>query len=90
MATLRPPVVYSLPRVTSRTRGPELAHFRHYSPLPVGVSILKINGTYTTKQNPTMDEINSATEFYQGGHEYELNAAQEAALTAAGFGAYIS
>lgn len=90
MATFRPPVVYTLPRVLPTTWGVERAHFRHYSALPVGVSVLKINGTYQTIQEPTIDQTIAAEEVYLGGHEYPLTAAQEAALTAAGYGAYIS
>lgn len=90
MTIFRPPVVYTLPRVLPTTRGPERSHFRHYSPLPVGQSVLKLNGVYQTIQNPTANQCEAATEVYLGGHKYEVNDTIAAALTAAGYGANLT
>lgn len=86
----RPPVVYRQPWVNNRTRGVARSLWRHYGPLPVGRTVLKENGVYVTVDTPTNERILAAQEVYQGGHEYPLTAAQQAALTAAGYGSYIS
>jgi len=51
-----------------------------------GVSVLKTSGVYATKRYPTQDEITAATEYYAGGHEYEVTSAQKSAIIAAGIG----
>lgn len=90
MSTFRPPVAYTLARVLPETRGPALSLFRRYSRLPVGQSVLKIDGTYQTIPNPTQAQCEAATEVYLGGREYEVSSAVATALTAAGYGAYLS
>ena len=51
-----------------------------------GISVLKIGGTYYKMRVPSTDQIDSATEYYAGGHEHEVTSAQKTALIAAGIG----
>ena len=51
-----------------------------------GISILKINGTYRKIRVPSTDQIESASEYYAGGHEYEVTNGVKSALIAAGIG----
>jgi len=51
-----------------------------------GVSVLKTSGVYATKRYPTQDEITAATEYYAGGHEYDVTESQKSAIIAAGIG----
>lgn len=57
--------------------------------LTEGLSVIKSGGVYTQTQYPTTDAIASAEKVYMGGYEYTLTSAEEAELTAAGFGSYI-
>lgn len=64
---------------------------RHYSALPRGRTVLKAtNGTYSTVDVPTVDQMAAAAAVYQGGHVYTVSTAEAAALTAAGYGAGIT
>jgi hypothetical protein len=57
-------------------------------PSPRGRNIfLLTNGTYTDDQPSSLSMVSKV---YYGGHENEVDAAEVAALTAAGYGAYIS
>ena len=85
-----PPVHFVGPRLTHRSWGPERWYFRRASALPVGRSVLKIDGVYVTIDTPTQAQIDSATEYYAGGHVYTVDAATAEALTAAGYGANLS
>jgi len=61
--------------------------FTNESSPPYSANVFKLNdGTYTETQ-PT-DPTRIAITYY-GGHEYEVSAAEVAALTAAGYGASI-
>jgi hypothetical protein len=51
-----------------------------------GKSVLKINNIYIVIRVPSTDQINSATEYYAGGHEYEVSEAVKSALIAANVG----
>ena len=51
-----------------------------------GKSVLKIDGTYTIIRVPSTDQIDSATEYYAGGHEYEVTSGVKDALIAASIG----
>lgn len=53
--------------------------------LPCGRTVLKNSGIYTTLDNPTVDQVNSADIAYLGGHIYYISDAEAAALTAAGY-----
>ena len=48
---------------------------------------LLTNGTYTDDQPSSLDMV---AKVYYGGHDNEVDAAEVAALTAAGYGAYIT
>lgn len=51
-----------------------------------GVSILKTGSTYKKLRVPSTDQIDAASEYYAGGHEYEVTEAQKSALIAANIG----
>ena len=51
-----------------------------------GISVLKINGTYKKIRVPSTDQIDSATEYYAGGHQYEVSDAVKASLLASNIG----
>jgi len=51
-----------------------------------GKSVLKINNTYRIIRVPSTDQIESASEYYAGGHEYEVSIEIKNALIAAGIG----
>ena len=54
-----------------------------------GVSLLKESGIYRQVDGPSAEEIAAADVAYLGGHVYEIDAAEVAALTAGGYGAWI-
>lgn len=51
-----------------------------------GKSVLKISGTYRIIRVPSTDQIESATEYYAGGHEHVVTESVKTALIAAGIG----
>lgn len=51
-----------------------------------GISVLKINNKYYKIRVPSTDQIDSATEYYAGGHQYEVSEATKTALLNAGIG----
>lgn len=51
-----------------------------------GISVLKISGTYYLIRVPSTDQIDSASEYYAGGHEYEVTEGIKTALIAASIG----
>jgi hypothetical protein len=51
-----------------------------------GVSVLKTGATYKKYRVPSTDQIDAASEYYAGGHEYEVSSATKAALLSAGIG----
>lgn len=51
-----------------------------------GISVLKIGSTYKKYRVPTTDQIEASSEYYAGGHEYEVSEAQKSALIAANIG----
>lgn len=86
----RPPVASTTPWVNADTQGVARQLFRHFGSLPCGRSVLKENGVYSIVDTPRNERVLAAQEVYLGGHEYPVDAATAAALTAAGFGAYLS
>ena len=54
-----------------------------------GVSLLKELGVYRQTSEPSAEEITAADATYLGGYVYEIDAAEVAALTAAGYGEWI-
>jgi len=62
--------------------------FRFYSPEPTGRNVfLLTDGTFT--ENEPADFSTIATT-YHGGHDHQITASEASALTAAGYGAYIT
>lgn len=55
-----------------------------------GVSLLKEAGAYRQVTDPTAEEVASADVAYLGGYEYEIDDAEAAALTAAGYGEWVT
>jgi hypothetical protein len=51
-----------------------------------GISVLKINGKYYKLRVPSTDQVESASEYYTGGHEYEVSSSTKTALLNAGIG----
>ncbi len=61
--------------------------FQKLVPLPRGRNVfLKTDGTFTEMQ-PSQEDISFT---YHGGHQHSITASESAALTAAGYGAYIT
>ena len=61
---------------------------RHYAALPRGRNIFKLSdGTYV--ENEPADNSTGVITYY-GGHDHEVDATEAAALTSAGYGAYIT
>jgi hypothetical protein len=54
-----------------------------------GVSVLKIGGFYRQVEEPSTEDLLSATEVYLGGHEYRIPQYIGDDLVAAGYGPYI-
>lgn len=91
MPFFEPPTVNDVPRVLPDSRGPGYALFRHYSPLPRGRTVLKASdGSYSTVDVPTGEQIDAAAMVYLGGHRYQITSAEAAALTTAGYGSGVS
>jgi len=51
-----------------------------------GISVLKIGNTYSQIRVPSTDQIDSASEYYAGGHEHNVTQGQKTALINAGIG----
>lgn len=61
---------------------------RHYAPAPRGRNVFKLaDGSYVENEPADMSTVVIT---YYGGHEHEVDAAEVASLTAAGYGDYIS
>lgn len=91
MPQFQPPTVNDVPRVLPDSTGPGYWLFRHYSPLPRGRTVLKAaDGSYTTVDVPTGDQIAASVAVYLGGHIYDITTAEAAALTSAGYGAGVT
>jgi hypothetical protein len=89
MPTFTPPTQNVLRFVDfSRPERFENRLFRFFAPLPRGVNVYKLtDGTYTEADQ---SDATAYTVLYHGGHSHEVTAAEAAALTAAGYGAYLS
>ena len=61
--------------------------WRHFAALPRGRNVYKLSdGSYVESEPADMSAV---TISYYGGRSYEVSAAEEAALVAAGYGDYI-
>ena len=56
----------------------------------VGTSVLLSGGSYRNVREPSAEDCAAAVELFLGGRSYEVSPAQVAALTAAGYGDFIS
>lgn len=87
MATIFLPPAAPLRPAAVRRDHPGFALFRHYRPWDAGTNIwLTVEGVVTTDQPAGSDVLRT----FHGGHVHEVDEAQAAALTAAGYGAYLS
>ena len=54
-----------------------------------GISLMSMNGVWSTTTFPTEDVIKAADIFFLGGHEYEIKQGIYDSLVAQGYGAYV-
>lgn len=90
MATFSPPLAFDVPRVAATPhRGDRL--MRHYSPLPRGRNVyLLVDGSVTEVQPYEATPGTVIQRVFFGGHAEQVNAAEVAILTAAGYGPNIT
>lgn len=99
MAVFTPPAVADvgpvfakpgLPANRWREPGGDAGHrlMRHYAAMSRYQWVLRIAGTYSTVDYPTSDQLALATEAYSG--PTTVSAATATALTAGGYGAYLT
>ena len=62
--------------------------FRHFESQPRGRNVYKLSDGSYTENEPA--DYSTVVFTYYGGHDYELDADEQAALVAAGYGAFIS
>ena len=87
MPTFQTPTDEDVTYSTPLEGGPANALFRHVTPSLRGRNVWKkTDGTFTEVQ-PDNEDIDTV---YYGGHILTITDAEAAALTAAGYGAYIS
>lgn len=79
-----PPVAYDNPP-TLPGAGIINSHARWKGGQRRGRSVLRISGSYQTIDTPTVDQISSATEVYQGGHVYLITNIEADRLVTAGY-----
>ena len=58
--------------------------------LPRGISVLRLNGVYSSFRYPSQIQTNEAEEYYLGGTRTLINQQTADALTAQGYGEYIT
>ncbi len=58
--------------------------------LPRGISVLRLNGVYSSFRYPSQIQTNQAEEYYPGGTKSLINQQTADALTAQGYGEYIT
>jgi hypothetical protein len=92
VATFNPPTQNVVPGVLPATGGIQRRLFRYYGGNPQGRSVVLVGGHYAIVDNPYADVLVGAegTGWFLGGHVYTVTSAVAAALTADGFGAYIT
>lgn len=76
MTTFTPPVVEE-----QETRLYGLYH---------GVTVIREGDSFREKRNPRQTELDEATSYWLGGRSYEVSDEEAAALTAAGYGDYLT
>lgn len=89
MPTFVPPTDNLVPTVdASRPYGLEYRLFRFYSPTARGRNVFLLTDGNFTENEPA--DFSTIATTYHGGHSHEISASEASALTAAGYGAYIS
>lgn len=79
-----PTYIFTPPTVEEGPSGTGSPLFRFFR-IKRGISIAKSSGVYLQKRYPNQDEIDTYTEFYQGGHKYTgVSDATRTALIAGG------
>lgn len=80
------------PPVTTRRTPEWQTHNRLFSLIQLkhGTSVLKIGTSYIPVENPTAEQVSSASVAYIGGRSYTVTAGEASSLTSAGYGAYIT
>jgi len=58
--------------------------------IPRGISVLRLNGVYSSFRYPSQIQTNQAEEYYLGGTINVVNQKTADALTAQGYGQYIT
>lgn len=88
--TFSPPTVDDGPRYRLNADATTKSLFSHFVGPTRGRTILKTGGTYVVSDAPYLDDLLAADVVYYGGHVHPISASEEADLTAAGYGAYIT
>jgi hypothetical protein len=71
------------PTVDEGPAGNNILHYRYK--LTRGITVVKESGEYRQVRYPSAEELYNADLYYLGGHEYEVDATEKAALEAAGY-----
>ena len=71
------------PTVEEGPAGDNILHYRYK--LTRGITVVKEAGVYRQTRYPFAEELADADLYYLGGHEYEVDATEKAALEAAGY-----
>ena len=90
MAVFTPPQRTTVPPVAADTPSWQMkpAIWNKSGLIPRSANVFKLNdGTYTETQPY---DLSTVAVTYYGGHSYDVSAAEAAALTAAGYGAYLT
>lgn len=80
--------IFTTPTVTETPMG-DGPLFSRYT-INKGVSVLRINGIYSSYRYPAQTDIDTASEFYLGGTKTLITQETADALTAQGYGEYIT
>ena len=55
-----------------------------------GISVLRVDGVYSSFRYPSQNQTDEASEVYLGGHVYDIDDQTRTRLIAAGYGDYIA
>jgi len=88
MATFIPPTDNFVPSIAVDTDGIGLLLFRYFAPTARGRNVYKlVDATFTENEPADFATIDTT---YHGGHSITITTSEATALTAAGYGAYIT
>lgn len=88
--TFSPPTVDDGARYRADADAVTRALFRHFQGPTRGRTIIKTGATYVVSDAPYLDDLLAADAVYYGGHVHPIDDDEVTALTAAGYGAYIT